>query len=75
MIKSKEGTVRLKGSREELIADLMTILKSLNQEGILQGQEDLLNCYKWSLCSEQELVEMVKDRLTEIKDTLEEMMK
>lgn len=45
MIKSKEGAVRLKGSREELIADLMTILKSLNQEGILQGQEDLLNYY------------------------------
>ena len=74
MIKSKDGTVRLKGSREELIADLMTIFRALNEEGILQGQEDFLKYYKWSLCSEQEIVEMVKDSLTKIKNTLEGMM-
>lgn len=75
MIKSKDGSVRLKGSREELIADLMIIFKALNEEGILQGQEDFLRYYKWSLYSKQELAEMVKDHLAEIKDKLEEMMK
>ena len=75
MIKSKYGSVRLKGSREELIADLMIIFKALNEEGILQGQEDFLRYYKWSLYSKQELAEMVKDHLAEIKDKLEEMMK
>ena len=75
MIKSKEGFVRLKGTREELITDLMIIFKALNDEGILQGQEDFLKYYKWSLYSKQELAEMVNDHLTEIKDKLEEMMK
>jgi len=46
MIKSKEGTVKYKGSKAEIRADLICLFRALGEEKIIDNEQDILELYR-----------------------------
>lgn len=72
MIKSKKGEVRLKGGREEILADLGVLFRVILDETDI-SETDIKEMLKHACMSKKELVNLILERfrdLTEDKDEL-----
>ena len=75
MIKSKEGTVKYKGSEVDIRTDLICLFRALGEEKIIDNEQDILELYRVAQMDEDEINEKIGEKLQEIIDLMEDIKK
>lgn len=70
MIKCEMGSVRCKGHKSIIKAELLTLLVALKEDKVL-SEEDIKQCYEDSLKSEEQRHKETMDRLGHFSDMLD----
>lgn len=64
MIKAKEGTIKIKGQRSDIMAELTILLEQLEEQTVLDRQQ-IDECIKVSRMSKDEKMNLISERLIE----------
>ena len=75
MIKSKEGNIKVKGTTEEIMADLAGIFRALSEEDIIKEEKDVVRLYRIAFMDESEIDDLMNSTLQELKDKLEDIFR
>ena len=75
MIKSKEGNIKVKGTTEEIRADLAGIFRALSEEDIIKEEKDVVRLYRLACMDESEIDDLMNSTLQEMKDKLEDIFR